>query len=259
MGVVFVIPESNPFQVNFPLHFNTFHYFIVIAPEHNVENWPEMDRSCFWSSHLEVLYKIGFLKISQNSQENICVRVFLNKVAGLLWHSCFPGNFAEFLRTLFFTENLRWLLLLFLKAKTIPSDTFKPTTLLNVVSFFELIKSNLSHLLPHVLLISWALFIRVLGLVNTQHSIRPFQRYLPLKKLKWKHWLLISSINLYNAIPNIQPNAMEINNFLMRISAKVSKIKRKILLNIRIFIFQQVSLTDFVHNISVSFSTVIKF
>ena len=47
-------------------------------------------------------------------------RVFLNKVAGLrsatllkksLQHGCFPVNFAKFLRTLFFTEHLRWLLL----------------------------------------------------------------------------------------------------------------------------------------------------
>ena len=130
---------------------------------------------------------------------------------------------------------------MFLNAKNIPSDTFKPTTLLNAVSFLELIKSNLSHLLPHVLLTSCALFIRFLGVVNTQHSIRPFQRYLPLKKLKWKHWLLISYINWYSAIPNIQPNAMEIDNFLMRISGKVSKIKRKISVNIRISIFQQVA------------------
>ena len=28
-----------------------------------------------------------------------------------LWHKCFPGNFAKFLRTSFLTEHLRWLLL----------------------------------------------------------------------------------------------------------------------------------------------------
>ena len=28
-----------------------------------------------------------------------------------LWHRCFPVNFAKFLRTPFFTEHLRWLLL----------------------------------------------------------------------------------------------------------------------------------------------------
>ena len=52
-----------------------------------------------------------FLKISQNSQENTCARVFFfNKFAGLrpatllkkrLWCRCFSVNFAEFLRTPF--------------------------------------------------------------------------------------------------------------------------------------------------------------
>ena len=28
-----------------------------------------------------------------------------------LWHRCFPLNFEKFLRTLFFTDHLRWLLL----------------------------------------------------------------------------------------------------------------------------------------------------
>ena len=54
--------------------------------------------------------KMVFLEISQNSQENICVRVsfliksFLNK---RLWHWCFPVNFAKFLRRPFLTEHLR--------------------------------------------------------------------------------------------------------------------------------------------------------
>ena len=61
-----------------------------------------------------------FLEISQNSQENTCVRVsFLIKLQAppatllkkRLWHRCFPVNFAKFLRTPFFTEYLWWLLL----------------------------------------------------------------------------------------------------------------------------------------------------
>ena len=45
----------------------------------------------------------------------MCQGPFFNKVAGLrpatllkecLWHRCFPVNFAKFLRTPFFTENL---------------------------------------------------------------------------------------------------------------------------------------------------------
>ena len=55
--------------------------------------------------------KYVFLKISQNSQENTCVRVsFFNKKcrlrpAALLkkrpWHSCLPVKFAKYLRTHF--------------------------------------------------------------------------------------------------------------------------------------------------------------
>ena len=61
-----------------------------------------------------------FWEISQNSQEKACARVsFLIMLqappATLLkktpWHRCFPVNFAKFLRTPFFTEHLRWLLL----------------------------------------------------------------------------------------------------------------------------------------------------
>ena len=51
-----------------------------------------------------------FLEISQNSQENTCASLFLNKVAGLkpatflkkrLWHRSFPVNFEKFLRAPF--------------------------------------------------------------------------------------------------------------------------------------------------------------
>ena len=51
-----------------------------------------------------------FLEISQNSQEKTCARVSFNKVTG---HTCFPVNFAKFLRTPSLTEHLRWLLLAF--------------------------------------------------------------------------------------------------------------------------------------------------
>ena len=64
------------------------------------------------SSRSEVFCTKGALKILQNSQENHCARVsFFNKVADLtaatllkkrLWHSCFPTDFAKFLRSPFF-------------------------------------------------------------------------------------------------------------------------------------------------------------
>ena len=50
-----------------------------------------------------------FIEILQNSRENTCARVsFLIK---RLWHRCFLVNFVKFLRTLFLTEHLWWLLL----------------------------------------------------------------------------------------------------------------------------------------------------
>ena len=64
--------------------------------------------------------KIVFLKISQNSPENTCTGVsFLIKLqaapATLLKkrfrYRCFPVNFAKILKTRFFIEHLRWLLL----------------------------------------------------------------------------------------------------------------------------------------------------
>ena len=66
--------------------------------------------------------KKKILEISQNSQENTCARdSFLIKLKALawaatllkmsLWHRCFPGSFAKFLRTPSFTEHLCWLFL----------------------------------------------------------------------------------------------------------------------------------------------------
>ena len=54
--------------------------------------------------------------------KHVCQSLFFNKVVGLrpatllkkmLWHRCFPVNFAKFPRTPFFTEQRRWLLLPF--------------------------------------------------------------------------------------------------------------------------------------------------
>ena len=57
-----------------------------------------------------------FLEISQNSQ-SLFFKVAVLRSATLLkkrlWHRCFPMSFVKFLRTLFFTEHLRWLLLYF--------------------------------------------------------------------------------------------------------------------------------------------------
>ena len=59
--------------------------------------------------------------VLRNSAKSTGKHLSFNKVADLtpatllkksLWHRCFPANFAKFLRTPFFTEHLRGLILL---------------------------------------------------------------------------------------------------------------------------------------------------
>ena len=72
------------------------------------------------SSHWRCSVKKSVLKNFENSQENTCARVSFSIVAGLrpanllkkrIWQRCFSANFAKFLRTAFFIEHFRWLLL----------------------------------------------------------------------------------------------------------------------------------------------------
>ena len=65
----------------------------------------------------------GFFKnFAKFTGTHLCQSLFLNKVGSLspatlfkkrLWHSCFPLNFAKFLKKLFFIKHLWWLLLNF--------------------------------------------------------------------------------------------------------------------------------------------------
>ena len=78
--------------------------------------------NCYRSSRPELFCKKGVLKnFAKFTGKHLWQSLFFNKVAGLrpatlwekrLWHRCFPVNFPKFLRTLFLTELLRWLLLL---------------------------------------------------------------------------------------------------------------------------------------------------
>ena len=73
------------------------------------------------SSRPEVFCKRGVLEnFTKFTGKHLCQSLFFNKVAGprlatllkkRLWHRCFPENFVKFFRTLFFIEQLRWLLL----------------------------------------------------------------------------------------------------------------------------------------------------
>ena len=88
--------------------------------------WSKSDHSFFRKTEAvarRCSVKILLLKILPNSLECTCARVYflINLQAwGLgsttllkkrVWHRCFPVNFAKFLRTPFYVEHLRWLLL----------------------------------------------------------------------------------------------------------------------------------------------------
>ena len=86
---------------------------------------PLLDVIEFRSSRPEVFCKKGVLrKFTEFAGKHLCQSPFFNKSAGLkpatllkmrLWHRCFPVNFVklklECLRTPFYIEYLRWLLL----------------------------------------------------------------------------------------------------------------------------------------------------
>ena len=108
---------------NCPYHISSFsHANWPLASLLNLfQNWHKKMREKFYTiaplslrkreAVVQSCYiKQVFLKISQNSQENICARaLFLIKLQATLasllkkrlWHKCFPVNFAKFLRTPF--------------------------------------------------------------------------------------------------------------------------------------------------------------
>ena len=64
------------------------------------------------SSRLQTFFKTGVLKnFAKFTGKHLCQNQPATLLKNRLWHSCFPVNFAKFLRTPFFTEQLRWLLL----------------------------------------------------------------------------------------------------------------------------------------------------
>ena len=77
---------------------------------------------CYKSSYREVFCKKVVLRnFAKLTGKHLCQRLFFNKTAGLrpatlfkkrLWQRCFLVNFANSLRTPFFTEHFRWLVLL---------------------------------------------------------------------------------------------------------------------------------------------------
>ena len=60
------------------------------------------------SSHLQMFFKVGFLGALFNRAAGLQACDFIKK---RLQYRCFPVSIAKLLRTPFFTEHLRWLLL----------------------------------------------------------------------------------------------------------------------------------------------------
>ena len=101
------------------------HYFIfgeaTAIKIRDLTFWRNVILSMGRSSRPEVFCKKDVLRnFAKFTGKHLCQSLFFNKVAGLrpatlfkkrLWHRCSPVNFVKFLRTRFFIEHLRWLLL----------------------------------------------------------------------------------------------------------------------------------------------------
>ena len=75
-------------------------------------------------SRLQMFFKIGVIKkFAIFTGKHLCWRLFLiNFVKRRLQHRCFAVNISKFLRTAFFIEHFRWLLLQMLYKKDVPKN-----------------------------------------------------------------------------------------------------------------------------------------
>ena len=73
---------------------------------------------CLRISRREVLFRKGALEsFAKSIGKNLCQSLFLIKACNFIkkriWHRSFPVNFAKFLRTPIFIEELWWLVFMF--------------------------------------------------------------------------------------------------------------------------------------------------
>ena len=75
-----------------------------------------------------MFYKKSVLRdFAKLTGKHLCQSLFFNEVLkNRLWDRCFSVNFAKLLRTPFFMEHLRWLLLTSLECKTYIIDKVIP-------------------------------------------------------------------------------------------------------------------------------------
>ena len=102
-----------------------------------------------------MFFKIGVLKNFQIIHRKTPVLEYLfNKAAGLkscnfiqkrFQHSCFPVNIAKFLRTAFFIEHLRWLLLSLINTKRYRNDQRSGFVLLSLLLNLNIFYNFFNH------------------------------------------------------------------------------------------------------------------
>ena len=112
-----------------------------------------------------------------------------------LWNRCFPANFVKFLRTIFLTEHLKWLLLCFvplfnkwwLGRKWLFAINLSFLIYLNKLCPPFLLKRRLPHPIPDVVcIITW--------------NLSPLQNKTSLKSLWWHHYLIAWFSSLSEAL-----------------------------------------------------------
>ena len=107
--------SKNVCYFNFPSQI-AGHLFTISETLHKIFFQLNSKFDSFRTSRLQKFFKISVLKrIINFTGIQMCVLESLyNMVAGLkaLQHSCFPAKLTKFFRKTFFTEYLRWLLLL---------------------------------------------------------------------------------------------------------------------------------------------------
>ena len=129
-GIIFYSTELFDCAVNFKFYLNIFIFLNINTNQTSKEQYLNQEAATYFgisrtkrfcrSSCPNVFSEKGVLKnFAKLTGRHLCWSLFLTNVAGFwpvtllkkkLQHRCLPVNFANFLRTPFFKEHLRWLL-----------------------------------------------------------------------------------------------------------------------------------------------------
>ena len=158
-GIIFYSAELFGCAVNFKFYLNILIFLNIRQIKHQRSNIWIKKQPLILGSVVQrgfakqlpeyVLWKRCSWKLRKINRKTPVLESFFNKVAGFwpvtlrkkrLQHRCFPVNFANFLRTFFFKEHLRWLL--FVLEVKCQSCNF--TSVLSITFVFE----DFGHLFP---------------------------------------------------------------------------------------------------------------